>query len=73
LLAIKPFERNPEAIENAADQRMLLPRIFQVGKYADLSQKLLNDVANAKVCLLRSEKKAYDQQLQAKGAGRTNR
>jgi formylglycine-generating enzyme required for sulfatase activity len=64
LLAIELFESNPEVIENATDQRMLLLRTFQVGKYSDLSQKLLNEVATAKVCLLRPEKKAaYDEQL----------
>ena len=76
LLGIEAFESNPEVIDNAADQRMLLLRTFQVGKYSDLSQKLLNEVAAAKVCLLRPEKKAaYDQQLrqqlQAKAESRT--
>jgi formylglycine-generating enzyme required for sulfatase activity len=77
LLGIEAFESNPEVIENAADQRMLLLRTFQVGRYSDLSQKMLNEVATAKVCLLRPEKKAvYDeqlrQQLQAKAEGSVN-
>jgi formylglycine-generating enzyme required for sulfatase activity len=65
LLAINLFESNAEVIENAADQRMVHLRTFQIGRQADLSQRLLNEVATAKVCLLRPEKKAaYDQQLQ---------
>jgi formylglycine-generating enzyme required for sulfatase activity len=74
LLAIEPFESNPEVIENAVDQRTMLLRTFQLAKYSGLSQKLLNEVAAAKICLLRPEKKAaYDeqlrQQLQAKSEG----
>jgi formylglycine-generating enzyme required for sulfatase activity len=64
LLGIKLFESNPDVVENAVDQRMVHLRSFQLGQYADLSQKLLNEVATAKVCLLRPEKKAaYDHQL----------
>ncbi len=74
LLGIELFENDPEVIDNAADRQMLLLRTFQIGKYSDLSQKLLNEVATAKVCLLRPEKKAvYDEQLrqqfQAKSEG----
>jgi hypothetical protein len=64
LLGIKLFEADPDVIENAADQRTVHLRSFQLGKHADLSQRLLNEVAAAKVCLLRPERKAaYDQQL----------
>jgi len=64
LLAIEPFEDNPDVIENAADQRMAHLRTFQTGRHAELSQKLLNEVAAAKVCLLKPQKKAaYDEQL----------
>jgi formylglycine-generating enzyme required for sulfatase activity len=64
LLGINLFEGDPEVIDNAADRQMVHLRSFQLSKYADLSQTLLNEVAAAKVCLLRPEKKAaYDQQL----------
>ena len=64
LLGINLFESDPEVIDNAADRQMVHLRSFQLGKHADLSQTLLNEVAAAKVCLLRPEKKAaYDQQL----------
>jgi hypothetical protein len=64
LLGIQLFENDLDVIENAADQRMGHLRKFQTGQNASLSQKLLNEVAAAKVCLLNAEKKAaYDGQL----------
>ena len=64
LLGVPPFEEEPEAIEHAADQRMAHLRTLQSGKHAHLTQKLLNEVAAARVCLLNPEKKAgYDRQL----------
>jgi len=64
LLGIAKFEENPSVIEHAADQRMGYLRTFQTGRHAALSQKLLNEVAAAKVCLLNAERKqAYDQEL----------
>ena len=51
-------------IRTAAEQRMVYLRTFQIGKHNADSQKLLNEVAAAKVCLLNPAKKAaYDQQL----------
>jgi hypothetical protein len=39
-------------------------RTFQVGKYSALSQRLLNELSAARVCLLDPAKKAaYDDQL----------
>ena len=64
LLGISLFEQTPVVIENAADQRMTHLRNFQTGHYSALSQKLLNEVAAAKVCLLNPQKKkTYDQCL----------
>ena len=64
LLGINPFESDPEVIDNAADRQMVHLRSFQLGKYSDLSQTLLNEVAAANLCLLRPEKRAaYDEQL----------
>ncbi len=64
LLGVSLFEQNAEVIEQAADQRMGHLRNHQTGTHERLSQKLLNEVANARVCLLNAEKKtAYDQQL----------
>ncbi len=67
LLGISPLEEDPDVIQAAADQRMMILRTYQTGRHSALSQKLLNEVAAAKVCLLRPEKKAeYDQQLRQK-------
>jgi hypothetical protein len=62
LLGIRPLEADPEVIQSAADQRMAHLRTYQTSRYADWSQRLLNEVAAAKICLLTPAKKAaYDQ------------
>lgn len=65
LLGLKDLEADPDVVQSAADQRMAHLRTFQTGQYADWSQRLLNEVASARICLLNAAKKAaYDQQLQ---------
>ncbi len=67
LLGIQTFEADPDVIQAAADQRMAHLRNYQTGQHADLSQRLLNEVAAARVGLLNPAKKAaYDKQLRAK-------
>lgn len=69
LLGINLFESDPEVIQAAADQRMIHLRSFQTGQNSALSQKLLNETAAAKLCLLRKDRKAqYDAELQARVA-----
>lgn len=64
LLALPLFETDPDVISSAADQRMGHVRSFQSGPHGKLSQKLLNEIAAARVCLLNPEKKAaYDEAL----------
>ncbi len=64
LLAIPVFEESPTVIEHAADRQMAHLRTFQTGKHSAESQRLLNEVAAARVCLLHPAKRAaYDQQL----------
>ncbi len=64
LLGLRPFEDNPDVIENAADRQMTHLRTYQAGKHSEDSQKLLNQVASAKLNLLKPEKKAeYDKLL----------
>lgn len=64
LLGVPLFVDDPAVIENAADQRMAHLRTFQAGKHAADCQRLLNEVATARVTLLSAEKKAaYDAQL----------
>ena len=55
LLGVKAFEANVDALESAADQRMVHVRSFQGGKHAAESQKLLNELAAARLCLLSPE------------------
>lgn len=71
LLAVRLFESDPDVIESAADQRMAHLRTHQAGQHSALSQKLLNEVAAAKVCLLNPEKKArYDESLRREAAAK---
>src|SRR5688572_6264005 len=64
LLGIGDFESDPQVIESAADRQMAHVRTFQTGPHGNLSQKLLNELAAAKVCLLNPSKKAaYDATL----------
>ena len=64
LLGLDLFESDPEVILNAADRQMTHVRRFQGGKHSDQSQRLLNELAAAKICLLNAEKKAaYDAEL----------
>ena len=65
LLGIRELEDDPDVVQSAADQRMAHLRTYQTGRYADWSQRLLNEVAAAKICLLNPAKKAaYDEQLE---------
>lgn len=64
LLSLELFEDNPDVISNAADRQMLHVRTFQSGRRAALSQKVLNELAAARGCLLDPQEKAdYDRQL----------
>jgi hypothetical protein len=70
LLGLQPFESDPDVIQAAADQRMMHLRAYQTGKHSEWSQRLLNEVAAAKVCLLNGAKKAaYDEELRKTLAG----
>ncbi len=64
LLGIELFESDADVISNAADGRMAQLKNYQSGKYSAYSQKLLNEIATAKVCLLHPARKAeYDRLL----------
>ncbi|MCI0683393.1 MAG: NPCBM/NEW2 domain-containing protein, partial [Gemmataceae bacterium] len=65
-LGVEEFESNVDVIENAADQRMQHVRSFQNGPHGEVSQRLLNEITAAKLCLLNVGKKAeYDRKLRA--------
>ncbi|HEV3006534.1 MAG TPA: hypothetical protein VGX78_18840, partial [Pirellulales bacterium] len=67
LLGIGLFEEDPDVIEQAADRQMAHVQTHKTGPHSALSQKLLNELSAAKLCLLkRQEKAAYDAQLRAK-------
>lgn len=66
LLGIGRFEDDPDTISNAADRQMAHVRTFQTGPRSAISQRLLNEISTARVCLLNPVKKAeYDGRLQA--------
>ncbi|MFM2096585.1 MAG: hypothetical protein RIS70_3709 [Planctomycetota bacterium] len=65
LLGIPLFTSDLDVIENAADQRMRFIRSLQTGDRMVHTQRLLNEIAAARNCLLRQDQRAaYDQQLQ---------
>lgn len=73
LLGLQAFEDDPETISHAADQRIAYVRTLAVNDYVDASQRVLNELAAAKVSLLNREKKAiYDERLYARRASGTN-
>lgn len=64
LLGIELFEDDPDVIETAADRQMVHLRTYRTGKYAASAERLLNEVATARLCLLDSERKdRYDTTL----------
>lgn len=65
LLGVELFETDLDVIASAADRQMAHVRRFQNGERSELSQRILNELAAARVCLLRSlDKKIYDATLQ---------
>ena len=64
LLGLEIFEYDADVIQNAADQRMSHVRTYQTGPNSAISQKILNELSVAKICLLNAGKKAkYDAEL----------
>jgi hypothetical protein len=66
LLGLRLFEDDPDVIETSADRQMGHVRRFATGQRGELSQKLLNEISAAKVCLLTPAKRAaYDATIKA--------
>jgi hypothetical protein len=64
LLGVARFEEERPRIAQAADERMAYVRSFQTGPRGAATQKLLNELAAARVCLLDPRSKAeYDAAL----------
>lgn len=66
LLGLRVMESDREVIASAADARMAQLKSYQAGRHQALSQRLLNEVAAARLCLLdAARKEAYDRELAA--------
>ncbi len=64
LLGVETFEPDADVIANAADQRMAHLRVFKTGEHVADAQRLLNEIATARTCLLNPERKLeYDEGL----------
>ncbi|MBR0192753.1 MAG: hypothetical protein IJQ31_11895 [Thermoguttaceae bacterium] len=71
LLSLRCFESNSKVIANAADRQMAFVRTFQTGPYAEESQRILNELSQARVTLLNpKKKKEYDAQLRQEQSAR---
>ena len=69
LLGLCRFEPDRNVIQTATDDRMALVRVYQTGPRAVWTQKLLNELATAKLCLLNPYSKAeYDASLATTGS-----
>ncbi len=67
LLGVAVFEDDPEVIEASANRQMSYLQDRASGSEVEAVQRLLNEVAAARVCLLDAQRKAaYDSQLRAK-------
>jgi hypothetical protein len=70
LLGIDLFEDDPEVIRDATERQMAHVRKYQLGPHSAISQKILNELAAAKACLINRDKKvAYDAAIKAKLRG----
>jgi hypothetical protein len=64
LLGVPLFEDDTEVISVAADRQMAHVKTFSTGKYAEISQRILNELSQAKICLTNFESKLnYDTEL----------
>ena len=66
LLGIGDFESDREVISAAAERQTIYLRTLQAGEHEVLVAQLLNEVSQARVCLLDGKSKArYDTQLRS--------
>ncbi len=67
LLGLQPFESDSNRIVEAADQQMIKIRQHQTGPRGAFTQGILNQIAEAKICLSKpASKSVYDRALKAK-------
>jgi hypothetical protein len=68
---VRRFESNPVVIENAAERQLLLLKTLQNGPRGQFTQRLMNEVSTARICLLDARKRAeYDAILRPPAASR---
>lgn len=66
LLGISPDEHDPDVIKAAVVRQSAYVRNFQTGKYGAEATRLLNEIGEARVCLLDPTRRArYDSELHA--------
>src|SRR5262245_37397351 len=64
LLGLELFEDDLDVIDDAAQRQMAHVRNYQLGPNSKLSQRILNELAKARICLLDPDNKTeYDRQL----------
>ena len=64
LLGVELYESDLDVIEGAAERQMSFVRQYQSGEYAGDAARILNELAMARLCLLRpATKSAYDENL----------
>ena len=67
LLGIELFESDPDVIDAATEQRASFVRQCATGQHMAESQKLLNEIAIARLCLLNAaQRQEYDRALRTK-------
>ncbi|MFO1042315.1 MAG: hypothetical protein U0941_11050 [Planctomycetaceae bacterium] len=69
LLGLENFEDDLDVVEGAAERQMGFVRQYQSGEYAADAARILNELATARLCLLKpATKAAYDAKLRAQFA-----
>lgn len=69
LLGLERFESDRDVIQAAGERQMAHVQSYKIGPQSELSQKILNEIARAKVCLLNPASRAeYDAVLRAASA-----
>jgi hypothetical protein len=64
LLGVVVFEADADVIDSAANQRMAYLQDMATGPQVDESQRILNEISAARLCLLNPKRRAeYDDQL----------
>ncbi len=67
LLGLSLYESDPDVIDTAANRAAMYLRNITDGPHVETSQRILNEIAAARRCLLNEvQKRAYDTELKKK-------